>query len=147
MLWTGLNALGGVYLAARVAYLFQGRTRLVAGLTTLLSVPVMMALQAGQPMVLIGCAFGEFVLALRARRGFLSGLWLSVMILKPQYGLLMGPILLWKRQWLSAVGAAAGMLVVILVSLFAAGRRRCWPIQRQSAVSAASTARPWRIPR
>jgi hypothetical protein len=38
------------------------------------------------------------------------------LLLKPQYGLLIGPLLLWKRRWRVVGGVALGGLVIITVS-------------------------------
>jgi hypothetical protein len=121
LLWTAIGVALACYLAFRVGWLFTGSTRWVAAATVLVANPVILALHLGQPMVLLACAFGEMVLALRAGRGFRAGAWLAVLVLKPQYAILVGPLLLWKRCWRAVLGAALGVGLVLIASLAVAG--------------------------
>jgi Glycosyltransferase family 87 len=119
--WTTVNAAGAVWLAWRVGAFFANRTRLLPMAITLTSVPVMMALSLGQPIVLLACAFGEFYLSLEAGKDLRAGVWLAALVFKPMYGVFIGPLLLWKRRWRAAAGAAVGVAVLVLASFVSVG--------------------------
>src|SRR5207248_1929783 len=63
-----------------------------------------------------------------------GGLWLGLLALKPQYGLLLGLFVLWKRRWLAVAGAAMGVAVVIGASVIIGGPTSL--LDYQAAVSA-----------
>jgi hypothetical protein len=58
---------------------------------------------------------------LRGGRDFYAGLWLAFLLFKPQYGLLIGLLLIWKRRWTSIAGVIVGGVVVVGGSVLAAG--------------------------
>jgi hypothetical protein len=120
-LWTALQIGGAVGLAWRVRQLVGHRDWGWAVLLLLTSVPVFQSLFIGHPMTLMAWALGEGFLALRRGHDLRAGLWLSCLLLKPQYILLLGPYLLWKRQWAAVAGIAAGAAVVVLGSIAVAG--------------------------
>jgi glycosyl transferase family 87 len=120
-LWTVLNLLGVGYLAWRVASVVPGTNWLLAMLALLGSFPVALGLLVGQPTALLGCAMAECYLSLRAGRDLRAGLWLSALLLKPQYGLLLGPILIWKRRWHAVLGVALGGLIILATSAVLVG--------------------------
>src|SRR5205823_7881821 len=107
-LWTLLNLAGVAWLAHRVAQVWPAISRTQALLALLVSYPVTMGLIVGQPTALLACAVAEWYLALRRGRDLRAGLWLAVLLLKPQYGILIGPILLWKHRWNMVAGVALG---------------------------------------
>src|SRR5262249_1434650 len=78
---------------------------------------VAQGLIVGQPTALLACAVSECYVSLRAGHDLRAGLWLSVLLFKPQYGVLIGPILIWKRRWLTVVGTALGALAMLLASV------------------------------
>ena len=90
-------------------------------LALLVSFPLAMGLIVGQPTALLGCAVAECYLSLRARQDLRAGLWLSVLLLKPQYGVILGPILIWKGRWHAVLGTAIGGAAIALVSLLVVG--------------------------
>jgi hypothetical protein len=119
--WTIVNAAAGLWLSWRVAQFFIGPARWRAFALTLMSVPVVMALSLGQPIVLLACAFGEFYISLRAGRDVRAGLWLSLLMFKPLYGVLIGPYLIWKRRWGAVAGAVLGVVGFVVASLLCVG--------------------------
>jgi hypothetical protein len=90
-------------------------------LATLAAIPVAWGLFMGQPAVLLAVPVSEMLISFKARRDFRAGLWLSVLLLKPQYALLFGLFILWKRRWQAVAGAALGGLVFVIVGVVAAG--------------------------
>jgi hypothetical protein len=120
-LWTLLNLVGVGYLAWRVTCVVPGANWLLALLVLLGSFPVALGLIVGQPTALLGCAMAECYLSLRTGRDVRAGLWLSALLLKPQYGLVLGPILIWKRRWHAVLGVAVGGLIILVSSAVLVG--------------------------
>jgi hypothetical protein len=120
-LWTAFNALAAVWLAVRVGQLFPAGRRWWAAALALTSFPVFYTLFVGQPMILMACAVMEGYVSLRAARPLLGGLWLSMLLLKPQYAVLLLPALLLQRQWRAVVGAALGSGLIAAASLAVIG--------------------------
>jgi hypothetical protein len=121
ILWTVLNALAALYLAWRAAGFFHETERPVVTLLVLSSYPVIFALILGQPVLFLACAVAEFYLALRAGRDLRAGLFLSLLLFKPQYGVLLGPLLIVKQRWVAVMGAVLGVAVIIAGSIIVAG--------------------------
>jgi hypothetical protein len=119
--WTALTLTTAVYLARRAALLFPAHQRLAVALLVFTSAPVIQALYIGQPALLIGAALGECYLSLRAGRDWQAGLWLACLSFKPQYGILLGPLLVWKTRWMAALGAGVGVAAILAASLATAG--------------------------
>jgi hypothetical protein len=120
-LWTVINALAALYLAWRAADFFQMPERAFVALLFLASYPVLCSLITGQPTLLLACAMGLFYLALRAGKDFQAGLYLSLLLFKPQYGVLLGPLLIWKKRWEAIAGVGLGAIIIIGGSLLIAG--------------------------
>jgi Glycosyltransferase family 87 len=121
IMWTVVNALAALYLAWRAASFFQKADRPFVALLILSSYPVMCSLIMGQPQILLACAVAEFYLALRAGRDLRAGLYLSLLLFKPQYGVLLGPLLMWKRRWGAVAGAIIGAVIIVGGSIVVAG--------------------------
>ncbi len=121
LVWTGVNFLAAVHLARRVAGLLPTERRGLAALIVVTAFPIVITLMLGQVTILLACAVAECYLALRAGRDFRAGLWLACTALKPQYGILLGLLLLWKRRWAAVAGAAAGVAGIVIGSLLVAG--------------------------
>jgi hypothetical protein len=60
-------------------------------------------------------------ISFRAGRDLRAGLWLSVLMLKPQYALVFGLLLVFKWRLRAIVGAVIGCAVFLLVGLIGAG--------------------------
>jgi hypothetical protein len=98
-----------------------GKTR--AAVIFFTTLPVLQAFLLGQPVLFLAVAMAESYLALRKGADLRGGIWLGVLALKPQYGLLLGLFLLWKRRWHAVAGAAVGVGAVLLASAVVAGPR------------------------
>jgi len=72
-------------------------------------------------MVLLACSVAEAYISFKADRRFTAGLWVATLLIKPQYGLVIGPLLLWKREWRAVAGASLGAAGIIAASILAAG--------------------------
>jgi Glycosyltransferase family 87 len=130
VVWSALNLLAALHLARRAAEQFPRPQRVWAGLAVLLSFPVAFTLITGQTQVWLACALGECYLALRSGRDFRAGLWLAALLLKPQYGILLGLVLVWKRRWSAVLGAGVACLAIVGLSGGVAGLKalRAWPL-------------------
>jgi hypothetical protein len=120
-IWTGLNLLAGVQLMRRLSQELPKTEWYVIALVFLTMGPVVWTLSLGQVSLLMACAVGEIYLALRLGRDFRAGLWIACLLLRPQYGILIGPLLILKRRWSAVAGAMAGAVVVLSASVIVAG--------------------------
>lgn len=121
VLWTAASGAAALYLAWRAASFFPKQRRPLVTMLLLISFPFVFTLFVGQPMIYLGIAAGEAYLALRSGRDLRAGFWISALIFKPQYGVLIALLLLWKRRWKAVMGAALGVSLVIALSLILVG--------------------------
>lgn len=70
------------------------------------SYPVVLTLYVGQVQLLLAWCVAECYLAFRNGKEFRAGIWLGCLLIKPQYGIFLGVLLLWKQRW-AAIGGAA----------------------------------------
>jgi hypothetical protein len=120
-LWLGVSVLAALFLAYRVWQFLPDLGPIGAAAAVLATVPVAWGLFLGQPAVLLAIPVGEMLISFKARRDLRAGLWLAVLLLKPQYALLFGVWILWKRRWLALAGAVVGGLAFIGIGVLAAG--------------------------
>jgi len=120
-LWLGVSVLAALFLAHRVWQFVPELGRVGAAAAVFATVPVAWGLFLGQPTVLLAIPVGEMLISFKARKDFRAGLWLAVLLLKPQYALLFGVFILWKRRWQALAAAVAGGLAFILIGVLAAG--------------------------
>src|SRR6202022_1863311 len=85
------------------------------------TLPVLQTFLLGQPVLFLASAVAESYLALRRGADFRGGLWLGLLAIKPQYGLLLGAFLILKRRWRAVAGAALGGALVVVASAFVGG--------------------------
>jgi hypothetical protein len=121
-LWETLNLFAALYLAWRVKQFFPEREQGCAALMLLISFPIAVCFVVGNTQqLLLACAIAECFLSLRSGRDFSAGLWLACLSIKPQYGILLGLLLIWKRRWKAVTGALIGGLAVVGLSILVAG--------------------------
>jgi hypothetical protein len=120
-LWLALSVAAAVFLAYRVRQFLPELGAFGAAAAVLASIPVAWGLFMGQPMVLLAVAVSEMFLSFRAGRDVRAGLWLSALFFKPQYVVLFGVLILWKRRWRAVAGAAMGGLALLALGAATAG--------------------------
>ncbi len=120
-LWTGLNVAAAFHLARRAAGFFPRSQRLLVAGLVIGSFPLAYTLFVGQPVILLACALGEAYVSFLDGKDFRAGAWVACLLIKPQYGLLIGPLLIWKRRWVAVAGTAAGGALVLGTSILAGG--------------------------
>ena len=91
-------------------------------LALFVALPTFFTITFGQVNILILVGFCEFLLALRQEKDFEGGLWLGLLMVKPQLLVLILPALLLERRWRTLLSAGVVCLGVVIVSLFIAGR-------------------------
>jgi hypothetical protein len=100
------------YLAAPGA----GRVRVIHLVAALAWLPVIYALQLGQPGLFVALGVAGSYALLRSNRQFLSGLALGVIVLKPQLGFLLPIALLAGGRYRAVAGAAVAIGLLVLAS-------------------------------
>lgn len=120
-IWSLLNAAAAIVLSWRAASFFPADRRLLAGILVLVSTAIVFSVWFGQPQLFLAIAFGEAFIAMRRGRDLTAGLWLAIVLFKPQYLVLILPILLWKGRWRALAGVAAGGLAILLASILVGG--------------------------
>jgi hypothetical protein len=119
--WLGASLLAALFLGYRVWQILPELGRFGAPAAVLAAVPVAWGLFLGQPAVLLAVPVSEMFISFKAGRDFRAGLWLAVLLLKPQYALLFGVFILWKMRWRAAAGAAIGGLAIVALGLLTGG--------------------------
>jgi hypothetical protein len=122
-IWTACSLAASIALLWRVNQLAPGVGKTRAALIFFTTLPVLQAFLLGQPVLFLAVAMAESYLALRKGADLRGGVWLGLLALKPQYGLLLGLFLLWKQRWQAVVGAAVGVVAVLVISALVAGPR------------------------
>lgn len=89
----------------------------------LICLPVFSNLILGQVNVFLLIFMGEFLLASLQGKDRLSGVWLSLLLLKPQTLILILPALLIRKCYKTLSGFALGSAVIFLLSLILVGPR------------------------
>jgi hypothetical protein len=115
VVWSALllaALVGTWYLAAPGA----GRLRLIHLVAALAWLPVIYALQLGQPGLFVALGVAGSYALLREHRQFLSGLALGVIVLKPQLGFLLPIALLAGGRFRALAGAAVAIGVLLIGS-------------------------------
>ena len=120
-LWLGISVLAALFLAYRVWQFLPRLGRIGAALAVLAAIPVSWGLFMGQPAVLLAVCVSEMFISFKARKDFRAGVWLSVLLLKPQYAVLFGLFILWKRRWHAVAGAIVGGLAFVLLAVLTTG--------------------------
>ena len=123
VLWTASNALAAGYVVVKFAQRFNLRLRLVIP-AVFVTAPLMLGLLVGQPVGLMMVGFYELYVNLERGEDLRAGLWGGLLLLKPQYAVVLGLVFLLKRRW-SAVGgvviAGAAIAISTLIVLGPSG--------------------------
>jgi hypothetical protein len=144
-IWTAVSFVSAGHLLWRVRQVMPAAGTGRLSLIFFTTLPVLQTFLLGQPVLFLASAMAESYLALRRGADFRGGLWLGVLAIKPQYGLVLGLFLLWKRRWWAVAGAAISVGLVVGASALAAGPSAVWDYE--SAVSAMGAFRdPYAVP-
>lgn len=120
-LWLGLSLACAGVLAYRASQ-FMPDLPLIGALTLVLAAyPVAYCMFMGQVGMILAVAVSEMMISFMARRDFRAGLWLSVLLLKPQYAVLFGALIVWKWRLGAVAGAVVGGVALVVLGLVAAG--------------------------
>jgi hypothetical protein len=121
-LWEAILLLAALHLTWRVTQFFSGmEEKACAALLVLTSYPIVYCLMVGNVQLLMASAIAECYLSLRAGRDLRAGLWLSCVLIKPQYGFLLGLLLVWKLRWRAVAGALIGAVILFGGSFLVGG--------------------------
>jgi hypothetical protein len=120
-LWALLSIGCAGLLAYRVKQFLPELPRVGAVTLVLAAYPVAFCLFMGQVGLILAVAVSEMMISLRAGRELRAGLWLAVLLIKPQYVVLFALLLLWKWRLRAIVGGVIGGAVLTLIGLIGAG--------------------------
>jgi Glycosyltransferase family 87 len=120
-LWLVVSLAAALFLAYRVRQFLPDLGRFGAPAAVLATIPVAWGLFMGQPMIVLAVAVSEMFISFKAQKDFRAGLWLAALLLKPQYTVLFGIFVLWKRRWSAVAGAILGGAVLLLLGVVTAG--------------------------
>jgi hypothetical protein len=118
--WVGLS-IAAVALVARRYGPTGSWGRWLRPLLVLTFWPLLWGICLGQPIAFLLYAFQAAYDAWRARHDFRSGLWLSLLLVKPQYVLFLVLVLLGKRRWAALCGLAVAGVTCVALSIAVAG--------------------------
>ncbi len=120
-LWYCAQILALLYLAFRLQRYLPRFGAVGAVFLMLAAVPVATDLYMGQVALLLAIPVGEMLISFQARRDFRAGLWLSVLLIKPQYAVLYGVLILWKMRGRAIAGAILGTLLFACLAVLTSG--------------------------
>jgi hypothetical protein len=142
-LWVALNLLFLIFyirlFIIRIPASIPKRTILM----TLVVFPVFVNFYSGQVNLLLMLAVGEFIHALIHNRPVRAGIWLALLLLKPQTLILILPVLLFQRNWKTIVSFGITSVLVGLLSFALIGAKgldgfsASWLVAGQSNVTVA----------
>jgi hypothetical protein len=118
--WTLFNALLLALYQLRLARAFALERPAWLIVAVSLSLPAFINLIMGQISVWLVVFFGEAVIAFDRARRCRAGLWLGLMIFKPQTLVVVVPALVLARQWRVLAGMAASITALVAPTLFVA---------------------------
>lgn len=118
--WVSVNA-GLVAWVLRDVVKRLGGTGWTTIPTVLLSLPVVLGLWAGQPVGFLLLIFYKVYRALERGDDLRAGLWLGLLLIKPQLAIGILAVLVWKRRWHALTGAVIARGAVALLSLLILG--------------------------
>lgn len=120
-LWTLASALIAAMVARSLAVRMGNRSWAVV-LTMLACFPVGYSLFMGQSTMLWLAALFFACDRLRREHDFRAGLWCGVLLMKPQYALGLGVVLLYKARWRALAGMATTGAAIAASTLWLLGR-------------------------
>ena len=120
LLWAGLNTAVLLAYSRRLGTALGGRPWL-SPLILLFSLPAFLTIAFGQVNVWLLIGFGEFLIAVHRARDFAAGMFLGVMLLKPQILVLLVAGLVIGRRWRTLAGLGVAAALVLGASLGLAG--------------------------
>jgi hypothetical protein len=120
-IWTVLNAALAAWIVYQLTARLPNRSRWVVFALLMFSYPMAINFYVGQLVVILMAGFYLAYRDLQRGLEFRAGLWLGVLLLKPQYIVVPVLVLLFKRRWHAIAGTAATGVVIALTSLAAGG--------------------------
>ncbi|MBI4494000.1 MAG: DUF2029 domain-containing protein [Chloroflexi bacterium] len=116
LLWTLANLALALVVVRGLAARFPARPRMLVG-TALLFFPLAYTLFVGQVTILLLFALYQAYRAFEQDRDFRAGLWTGVLLLKPQYAVVLLLVLALKGRWSALYGATLAGVALLLSSL------------------------------
>lgn len=122
LIWTLVSILAMI-LAFRPSlerYPLKGRTTI--WIAALLSLPVVLTLLFGQINALLCLGLAGYLISMRRGQDFRAGIWLSLLLIKPQALVILAPGLLLGRQFRAALGLGVASFSLLALSFALSGQ-------------------------
>jgi hypothetical protein len=122
--WTLLNIL--LYAAIVRGLAGPGRNDPLTSLAPFAFLPFLFNLYIGQLVIMMSFGLYRSLRAFEEGREWAAGCWLGLLLVKPQFGLILAPVLLVKRRWSALAGlssVAAGLAASTFALVGAGGMR------------------------
>ena len=120
-LWLALSIACAGLLAARVKQFLPELPTIAAVTLVFAAYPVAYCMFMGQVGLILAVAVSEMMVSFKAGRDLRAGMWLSVLLLKPQYAVVFALLVLWKWRVRAILGGVLGALLLVLLGLLATG--------------------------
>jgi hypothetical protein len=120
-LWSAVSLACAVFLIYRVKQMLPSVPYWGVCVLFFAAFPVALGLFMGQVALISALAVSEMFISFRAGKDFRAGLWLSLLLLKPQYALVFGLLILWKWRLRAIAGSAIGAVFFLVLGLATAG--------------------------
>jgi hypothetical protein len=120
-LWLALSIACGGLLAYRVKQFVPELPAIGAVTLIFAAYPVAFGMFMGQVGLILAVAVSEMLVSFQAHRDLRAGLWLSLLLLKPQYAIVFVLLIVFKRRTRAMIGSVLGALALVLLGLLAAG--------------------------
>jgi hypothetical protein len=121
LLWTALNAALALLVLRRLAGQFRTDSPWAQTFVMLGCFPLMIALFAGQVVVLLLACLSQAVAEFERGRELRAGVWCGLLVLKPQYAFCLVLVFLIKRRTAATTGFALGSSAILAASIAVGG--------------------------
>ncbi len=120
-LWTLANLGLASIVAWQLAHRFRNQSTGWIMAAQLVAYPLLLELFVGQVVVLLVFAFAQAVFSFEQGKELRAGLWIGLLLMKPQYAFILLPVLLFKCRWLAVLGSVVTGFGILISSLLIGG--------------------------
>jgi len=123
LIWTVINTIGTIIYVSWFQRRMGWSVPKKVFLPVIISLPVLLNILFGQIYLLLLVALGESLILIRKERLFEAGLWLGLLLLKPQTLILIIPYLVISKKYRILLGTFISSFGLILLSFILSGKQ------------------------